>query len=197
MPGRRYGRRVVQKPIKGEEVLRTLSTLAETREEIHLLYLLILYSGARFHHVHGALRAWTPEEEIYVAWLNRTITRLECPGTHCRYYLGLEREIKPAAFIFFPRTLLPEIEEYREVLPSPRWIQKIAQRLGILSPKYIRTYALRELKRVFGDTDLYRFIAGKFGELTVSARHYSDLLQEADEAYPKYIKHIRAELGID
>jgi len=33
------------------------------------------------------------------------------------------------------------------------------------------------MRRVLGDSDVYRFIVGKFGELTVSARHYMDLLR--------------------
>jgi|GEM_PF-6323652 len=40
---------------------------------------------------------------------------------------------------------------------------------------------------VLGDSDVYRFIVGKFGELTVSARHYMDLLEEADSEYPRYL----------
>ncbi len=43
------------------------------------------------------------------------------------------------------------------------------------------------MKRVIGDNDVDRFITGKFGELTVSARHYMDLLSEADKAYPQYV----------
>ena len=47
-------------------------------------------------------------------------------------------------------------------------------------PKYIRIYALREMKNVICDNDTFRFITSNFGELTVTARHYMDLLKEAD-----------------
>ena len=187
---------MIQKPIHPENVIRSIEAL-EDYPGIQLVYLLILYSSGRFLHIHNMLQTWAPEEELYVPWLNRAITRLECLEEHCRYYLGKERDVKPAAFIFFPIHLRSRIEEYRDAVPSPRWIEKVAQRRQILQPKLVRTYALREMKRVLGDTDTYKFIVGKFGELTVSARHYMDLLAEADQAYPAYIKHIRAELHLD
>ena len=37
---------------------------------------------------------------------------------------------------------------------------------------------------------MWRFTTGKFGELSVSARHYRDLLAEADAIYPQYVSHI-------
>ncbi len=43
------------------------------------------------------------------------------------------------------------------------------------------------MKKVLGDSDTYKFIVGKFGGLTVSARHYMDLLEEAVSIYPKYL----------
>ena len=41
-----------------------------------------------------------------------------------------------------------------------------------------------------GDNDVTRFILSKFGELTVSARHYRDLLIETDKIYPKICKNV-------
>jgi len=60
--------------------------------------------------------------------------------------------------------------------------------VGLPTAKARRTFALREMRRVLGDSDVYRFIVGKFGELTVSARHYMDLLREADQVYLKYVE---------
>jgi hypothetical protein len=98
--------------------------------------------------------------------------------------------------MFFPRDLLELIEEYRDKLPSKRRIEKIViDRLKLLPPSLIRTFALREMKKALGDNDVYRFIAGKFGELSVSARHYMDLLEEADSVYVKYVVHLRT-LGL-
>jgi len=191
VPGRKYGRKLVQKPIHREDVLRTLQALKEKRQDIYTLYLLMLYSGVRFEHALSTLKAWNPNETLYVPYLARNVTRLECLDTHCRYYLGRETDRKPAGFMFFPKYLLPVIEEYRDKLPGKRRIQKVVKRLGGLAPKYIRIYALREMKKIFGDNDTYRFIISKFGELSVSARHYMDLLEEADQVYPKYVEHVK------
>jgi intergrase/recombinase len=54
---------------------------------------------------------------------------------------------------------------------------------------------LRESKKIMGETDVWRFFASKFGELTVSARHYMDLLKETDKVYSKYVTHIYTIIG--
>ncbi len=130
---------------------------------------------------------WSPDEELYVPYLNRNIKRLECLDEHCRYYLGKESDIKPTGFIFFPRLLLPLINTFKGKLPNRRNVYKVVKKLGGLPGKYIRIYAMREMLRVLGDNDVTKFILSKFGELTVSARHYRYLVEEADKVYPKYI----------
>lgn len=195
IPGRRYGRKLAQKPINREDVVKTLETLKEKRPDIYMLYLLMLFSGTRFEHTLSALKAWSPDEELYVSYLARNIKRLECLETHCRYYLGGELDRKPKGFIFFPKSLLPMIEEHRSKLPSKRRIEKIVAKLECLTPKYIRIYAIREMLSVLGDNDTTKFILSKFGELSVSARHYRDLLEEADKVYPNYIAYLKQELN--
>ncbi len=75
VPGRKYGRKLAQKPIKREDVFRTLGVLKERRQDIYMLYLLILSSGIRFEHVLNALKTWSPDEELYVSYLARNIKR--------------------------------------------------------------------------------------------------------------------------
>jgi intergrase/recombinase/DNA-binding XRE family transcriptional regulator len=192
IPGRRYGRKVSQKPIETGDVRRTLLALREKRPDIYTLYLLMLFSAVRFEHALRMLAEWRPNEKVYVPYLNRNLTRLECPGDFCRYYMGSENDRKPIGFAYFPKSLLPLLERYRDKLPNKRRIEKVVAKLGGLMPKYIRIYALREMKAAFGETDVWRFITSKFGELTVSARHYMDLLKEADRIYPQYLQHISA-----
>jgi len=195
VPGRRYGRKLAQKPINKEDVVKTLAALREKRPDIYALYLLILYSAVRFEHALNALNDWNPDEVLYVPYLARNIRRLECAETYCRYYLGDELNRKPKGFIFFPKTLLPVIEKYRNNLPNRRKIDKVVAKLGGLMPKYIRIFALRQMLNALGDNDVTRFILSKFGELSVSARHYRDLLEEADKSYPAYIAYIEKELA--
>ncbi len=87
------------------------------------------------------------------------------------------------------------IEKYKDRLPNKRRIEKVVDKLGGLMPKYIRTYALRQMLNALGNNDVTRFILSKFGELSVSARHYRDLLEEADKVYPKYIQYLENEFG--
>jgi intergrase/recombinase len=186
---------MVQRPILTGDVEKTLLMLRERRRVIYTLYLVIVYSGVRFEHALQALKTWSPSDALYVRYLNHNIKRLECLETHCRYYVGKELDAKPAAFMFFPQRLLPLIEENREKLPSRHRVYKVVRRLGGLPAKYIRTWAVREMLNALGDNDVTRFILGKFGDLTVSARHYRDLLVEADKVYSSYISHLESLLG--
>jgi len=196
IPGRKYGRKLVQKPILKEDVINTLKKLrGAKRLDIYMLYLLILSSAIRFEHALRVLKNWRPDEIIYVNYLNRNIRRLECFQTHCRYYIGREKERKPVGFMFFPRQLLELIEKYKDRLPSKRRIEKVVKKYGCLPLSHIRTYALRLILHALGDNDISKFILSKFGELTVSARHYRDLLEEADKMYPTYIQYLENEFG--
>ena len=195
VPGRRYGRKVLQKPILIDDVKRTLQVLREERQDIYTLYLFMLYSAARFEHSLKIFKEWKTDEVVYVSYLNRNVKRLECFEEFCRYYVGHENSQKPAGFAYFPTYLIHYINKYRSVLPGRRVIEKVVARLDVLRPKTIRIFAIREMKKVFDDTDTFKFITSKFGELTVSARHYLDLLSEADTIYSRYIKHIREVIG--
>jgi len=196
IPGRKYGRKLVQKPILKEDVVKSLERLKEAgRYDIYMLYLLILSSGARFEHTLRILKEWKPDEIVYVKYLNRNIKRLECFTTHCRYYVGWEKARKPLGFMFFPKWLLELIKKYRDKLPGRRRVEKVVKKNNCLPPSYIRTFAMREIIAVLGDNDVTRFILSKFGELSVLARHYRDLLKEADKAYPKYIQYLENEFG--
>ncbi len=196
IPGRRYKKKVSQKPILEEDVVKTLQVLKEKRPDIHLVYLLMLYSGVRFEHVVNTIKNLNPDEVLYVEYLKSNIKRLTCLETHCRYYLGKETDIKPAAFMFVPRNLLPLIEGYKGRIPSRHHIYKVAvKKLGVLAPKYIRIFGIRLMDAVIKDNDTYKFILGKFSELTVTGGKYLWLLKKADEEYPKYIKHVEALSG--
>jgi len=195
IPGRRYGHKLSQKAIEVEEVARSLQVLKDRRPDIYTLYLFMLYPAVRFEHALRLFEEWNPDERLYVSYLSRNVKRLECFDAFCKYYMGKETDKKPAGFAYFPKRLLTLIEQYREKLPNRRRIERIVSILGILKPKMVRVFALREMKAVFGDTDAWRFMTSKFGELSVSARHYLDLLQEADRLYPSYIEHIENKLG--
>lgn len=165
IPGRRYGRRLSQKAIEVGDIVGSLQVLKDRRPDIYILYLFMLYSSVRFEHALRLFDEWNPDEKLYISYLNRNVKRLECFDMFCRYYMGKETDKKPTGFAYFPKQLLALIERYREKLPNKRRIERIVSNLSILKPKMIRVSALREMKAVFGDTDVWRFITSKFGEL--------------------------------
>ena len=190
VPGRKYGRKVNQKVIEKEDIIRTLGILREERKDIYTLYLFILFSATRFEHALKIMAEWNPNEKLYVTFLNRTIRRLECFQVHCRYYAGILNSKKRTIFAYFPKPLLPMIEKWRRELPGKRRVERAVKKRGGVMPSIVRTFAMREMKTVIRDEDTYKFIISKISELTVSARHYLDLLGEADKLYPNYIQHI-------
>ena len=187
--GRRYTSDISHRPIREEEIVESLRRINEKgRGDILLIYMLLLASGVRYMHILDALKNWREDEYVYVDKLKSTIKRLECKEEVCRYYLGKKNTVKPAGFMYFPRILLPLIRHYAGKMPSRRWITKQVKKWGCLPPKYIRTYALRLMERLFGETDKYKFIVSRFSELSIDAKRYWYLVERVDEEYKKYIE---------
>ncbi len=61
------------------------------------------------------------------------------------------------------------------------------KRHSLVLPKYMRKIAWRVMVKVM-PREVARVIQDGFGELRVSEARYEDLLEEADEAYPAYLK---------
>jgi len=154
IPGKRYSNKLSQKPIATKDIVRSLRTLDEKgRQDIVTLYLLLISSGIRFMHTLEALKTWSPDEVVYVDYLNRDVKRLECLGIHCRYYIGKEKEVKPAGFMYFPKALLPLILKYKDKLPSRRRIYKVSKKYNCLPPKYFRIYGIRKITSILGENN--------------------------------------------
>ena len=151
IPGRRYGRKLAQKPINTEDVVKTLKMLKEKRIDIYALYVVMVYSAVRFEHVLNTLKTWSPNEMLYVPYLAGNIKRLKCLTDHCRYYPGSETNRKPKSFMFFPGVLLQLVEKHGSRLPGRRRVEKVVTRLDGLMPKYVRIFAIREMRSVLGN----------------------------------------------
>jgi len=65
-----------------------------------------------------------------------------------------------------------------------------------LMPKYVRKIAWRLMIKAM-PREVARYIQSRFGELRVSEARYEDLLNEADQHYPRYLEKLRGELRID
>ncbi len=62
-----------------------------------------------------------------------------------------------------------------------------ARRHGLVLPKYMRKASWRLMVKTM-NREAARFIQSRFGELRVSEARYEDLLSEADQQYPAYLK---------
>lgn len=82
---------------------------------------------------------------IHVPYLARDVKRLSAWSNITDYYLGKESYIKIVGFIFFPKSLLPEIEEQRHRILGRRRVEGAVAKRGVLMPKYVRIYGMREM----------------------------------------------------
>ena len=197
VPSRSYRLDVRPYPIKLEDVKRTYSHLKRHHTIYYTIYRAMLESGARFEHVLKMLEQWSPQERIEIPGTGIITERLVCfeDKSFCRYYMGLKESSKPCEWIYFSRETLKLIEKVAPLHISRYQVTKYAKRNNLLLPKYVRKASWRLMIKVM-TREIARFIQSRFGELRVSEARYEDLLEEADENYPKYIKHLATTISI-
>jgi intergrase/recombinase len=79
------------------------------------------------------------------------------------------------------------LREYSGISIDRRTLTKYVKRRDLLLPKYVRKIAWRLMIKAM-PREVARFIQSRFGELRVSEARYEDLLGEADQYYPGYLK---------
>jgi intergrase/recombinase len=65
-------------------------------------------------------------------------------------------------------------------------VAKVFEKRG-LSTKYVRKWFRQTLKRLKVDSEIIEFLQGRISALGIGAKHYTDLVALADEAYLKII----------
>lgn len=189
VPSRSYRLDVRVYPVRPSEIAETLRYLKTRHKVYYALYKLLLESGARLEHALRMLAEWTPNQQVEIPGYGFTprLVCLEDKG-FCRYYLGLREGNKPCEWIYFSRETLTLIVDAgllgkrlrREV------VARYAKRHGLVRPKYLRKIAWQLMRKSMG-YEAAAFAQSRFGELKVSERRYSDLLEETDQAYPRYL----------
>ena len=101
--------------------------------------------------------------------------------------MGLRGASKPCKWIYFSRETLELIEKVAPRHINRHQITKYVKRNNLLLPKYVRKIAWRLMVKTMG-RETARFTQSRFGELQVSEARYEDLLSEADQQYPAYIR---------
>ena len=194
VPSRSYKLDVRPYPISIEDVRHTLNFLSENHRAYYMIYRVMIESGARYEHVLKLIERWSPSEVIEIPRaeiVTRRLVRLDNEG-FCRYYMGLRGPEKPCEWIYFTTKTLELLESIAPRHINRRQVTRYAKRNNLVLPKYMRKIAWRLMIRSM-NREVARFIQSRLGELKVSEARYEDLLNEADNQYPSYIKLLEHE----
>ena len=196
MPSRSYKLDVRPYPIKLEDVEKTLDYLRKNHKVYYTVYRVMLESGIHFEHILAMIELWNPGEKVEIPGTSIVTRRLVCfeDKGFCRYYMGLREGTKPCEWIYFSLSSLNLLQAFVPRHINRHQVSKYARRHGLILPKFVRKVAWRLMIKAMS-REVARFIQSRFGELRVSEARYEDLLGEADENYPKYLKYLSSTLN--
>jgi intergrase/recombinase len=189
VPSRSYRIDVRPYPINIEDLVRTLSTLKKSHRVYYLLYRIMLEGGLRLSHAMHIIRTFNPEEVVEINGLDTETKRLVCfeDKGFCRYYVGVKKSVKPCEWAYISKETLEILKQHAGLRISKRPVERYVKRRNLLMPKYVRKIAWRLMIKAM-PREVARFIQSRFGELKISEARYEDLLGEADQYYPGYLK---------
>ena len=189
VPSRSYRIDVRPYPINIEDLARTLSTLKKSHRVYYLLYRIMLEGGLRLSHAMHIIRTFNPEEVVEINGLDTETKRLVCfeDKGFCRYYVGVKKSVKPCEWAYISKETLEILKQHAGLRISKRPVERYVKRRNLLMPKYVRKIAWRLMIKAM-PREVARFIQSRFGELKISEARYEDLLGEADQYYPGYLK---------
>jgi len=192
VPSRSYKLDVRPYQIDLNDVVKTLHYLQQHHEKYYLIYRLMLESGLRLSHAIHIIKTFNPNEVVEIREIGLETQRLVCfqDKGFCRYYAGIRGSQKPCEWAYFSLETLKLLEKYAGKRVRRQVIRKYAKEHGLVRPKMMRKVAWRLMIKVM-PREVARFIQSRFGELKVSEARYEDLLDEADEHYPKYLGYLR------
>ena len=191
VPSRGYTLDIRTYRIKDDEVKETFKFLRENHRIYYIVYRLMLESGARYLHILRMIREFNPDEEVEIAGLGFTkrLVIFRDRG-FARYYLGLREGSKRCEWIYFSLDTLEMLRDIAGHTLNRDILTKYVKRHNLVLPKYIRKYSWRLMVKTLG-REIARFLQSRFGELKISEARYEDLLSEADEKYPEYLKYLK------
>jgi intergrase/recombinase len=108
-----------------------------------------------------------------------------------RYHIDLQRKSKNVLVLYLPREVVESIMKFDRYVPRADNVAKAFESCG-LAAKYIRKWFRQTLKRLGVDPEVIEFLQGRVSALGIGAKHYTDFIPLADEAYTKTIyPHIK------
>jgi intergrase/recombinase len=108
-----------------------------------------------------------------------------------RYHIDLQRKSKNVLVLYLPREVVESIMKLDRYVSRADNVAKAFESSG-LAAKYIRKWFRQTLKRLGVDPEVIEFLQGRVSALGIGAKHYTDFIPLADEAYTKTIyPHIK------
>jgi intergrase/recombinase len=172
-----------QRAIGLEEVLEPLERLPEN---LRVVWLIGLYSGARLSHVIEALGLWKPGEEVVVLGAVRR-RRLECSGNVCTYWFGSIHGRKKQYELYLPEWLVKKIEPMQLTYINDILYHRYGARYSILK-KYANQRLAEPAVQYSFPEDAWRWILSR--DISVSGRHYLNLHDLALKLYRIYAEEL-------
>jgi intergrase/recombinase len=164
-----------------EDVARTMETI-RPYTKYYTLYRVVLDGGIRLVHAVQLLQSFKPER----------LTRLE---GFTRYSLGLEKEVKHTWYAYMRLSTADMLKNAVKITKVGvfRFIGKKKPE-KIVTPKLIRKFAFNMMIKTGMPESVADFICGR-KPVTVGARHYLWVRDQADQWYPRYAEYLDRVFG--
>jgi len=196
VPSRSYKMDVRPYQIDMNEVKRTLEFLKQNHRLYYALYRLGIEGGIRIVHALRIVESWNPNETVEIPDIELITGRLVVfkDKGFARYYVGLREGVKRCEWAYMSLDTLNLINEVAPKRSDKRVVSLYAKRNSLIMPKFMRKVAWRLMIKAM-EREVAKFVQSRFGELSVSEARYEDLLTEADQAYPSYLRLLKEQFG--
>ena len=190
VPSRSYRVDIRTYTIDESDVAKTLRFLRKNQRTYYLVYRIMLESGIRYLHALRLIKEFRPDEKVEIPSLG-LIPRLVIfdEKGFCRYFLGLTNTSKRCDWVYMSTETLNLLKENSGKTINRSTLTRYIKKHNLILPKYIRKISWRIMIKTVG-REISKFLQSRYGELSISEARYENLLTEADEKYPAYLRAI-------
>jgi len=156
--------------VPSEDQVRDTLRRARRREDILIVYTILLAAGIRLSEVVLFLRTYRRGRLIRV------------DDIVVKYPISSLRRTKRIFYVYLPRSIISNLRKVRTTVNT---VSRYAYRWDLIRPKYIRKFVAQKMYELGIDPLTIDFIQGRVPR-SVLARHYLNLSYHADREYRKY-----------
>ena len=161
-----------------EEDLITALHHEDLKEPELLLLNVLLYSGVRFTEAVKLLNEFSED-------------KLECFNSFCRYAVFWLRGRKRCDWIYLPKELVDLLKEWKGYFKNKKInsLTRYFEKKYNVDLKLFRKFFYRVCRDV-ASKEICDFYQSRISGLSIGDLHYDNLLQRADQEYPKVVRRI-------